>query len=138
MVQLRMIQNLDHGNYATRFRIICAIYQALDPRMQQSAGAHRARFNCSKQLAVVQAMVTNGSTGLAQGHDLGMSGWIEIDDVAVPAAPHDAAFTNHDRADGDLSALKRPLRAAQGFLHPEFIGGGLEASAFALGSFVCF
>ena len=98
--------------------IIGAIDQALEPGMNQSAGAHRARLNCNKQLAALQPMVTESCTGLAQGDDLGVGGGIGIGKVAVPSSPYNMSVVYHDRAHRDFSRLQRALRAAQGFLHP--------------------
>ena len=85
-------------------------------------GAHRARFNCNKELAVFQTMVTNGRTGFAQRDDLGVGGRIGVGDVAIPSAAYDLAVADHDRADRDFSSFECALGAAQGFLHPEFVG----------------
>ena len=92
--------------------------------MHHSASAHGARLNCSKQFAVPQAMVTEVCTGFAQGHDLGMGRGVGIGEVAVPSAADDLVIANDDGANRDLAHFKRTLGAAQGFFHPEFVGGG--------------
>jgi hypothetical protein len=71
-------------------------------------------------------MVTNGSTGLAQGDDLGVCGRIGLGDIAVPSAAYDLAVADDDGADRDLSYLQSALGAAQGFFHPEFVGFGVR------------
>jgi hypothetical protein len=112
-----MIQNLHHRTYSARLRVIGAVNQALQPGMYQGAGAHRARLNCSKQLAAFQAMVAEGGTGLAQGDDLGVGGGIGIGDVAVAAASYDPAFVHHDGADRNFALFKSALGGTKGFLH---------------------
>src|SRR5271166_2517615 len=121
MVQLRMIQDLHHRMHGPGLRIVRAIYEAPDAGMHQRAGAHGARFNCNKQFAAFQTMVTNGGTGFAQRHDLGVGGRVEAGDVAVPSAAYDAALAYDDRAYRDFSGFESALGAAQGFFHPELV-----------------
>ena len=99
--------------------------------MHHGAGAHRARFNCSKQVALFQAVVTNGCTGLAQGNDLGMGAGVGVCEIAVPAAAHNLTVIYHDRAYWHLPGIQRSLGGAESFLHPEFVGVGRRL--FALG-----
>src|ERR1700686_2590915 len=54
VVQVRVIQHLHYRVYGARFGIVRAIDEALDPGVQQGTGAHGARFNCSKQVALRQ------------------------------------------------------------------------------------
>src|ERR1700756_4331461 len=124
MVQLRMVQDCHDRMHRTSFRVIGAIHQAADARMNQGAGAHGARFNCSKQFAVFQTVVTNRGTGFAQCHDLGVSRGVGVCDVAVPSAAHDSPGAYYDSPDGDLSRFEGALGAAQGFFHPQLVWGG--------------
>jgi hypothetical protein len=103
------------------FWVIRAVDQALEPGMNQSSGAHGARFNCSKQFTAFQAMVTEGGTGLAQGDYLGMGSGIGVCEVAVAAASDDFAVVNHDRADWNFSSFESTLGVAEGFFHEEFV-----------------
>ena len=68
----------------TSLGIIGPVNQAFDAGVYRRPRAHRARFNCSKQLAVSQTMVTDVCTGFAQGDDF--------------------AAKDDDGADGDLPA----------------------------------
>jgi hypothetical protein len=70
-------------------------------------------------------MVTNCGTGFAQCYDLGVRCGIGVRNVAVPATAHDPTVAYHDRAHRDLSRFESALGAAQGFLHPELVGGKL-------------
>lgn len=60
MVELWVIQQLHHRPHGAGFRVVCAINHALDARMHHRSGAHSARLNCNKQVAVRQTMVTEG------------------------------------------------------------------------------
>src|SRR5258708_27650454 len=121
MVQLRMIQNLHHRKHRASFRVVRAIYQAVDAGMHHRTGAHCARFNCNKQLAVFQAMVTNGCTSLAQRDHLGVGSRIKVSDISVPSPSHDPAVSDHHCAHWNLSRFKRTLCAAEGLFHPKLV-----------------
>ena len=131
MVQLRMIHDLHHRTHCPGLWVVRAIYQALNAGMHQRSGAHRARLNCNKQLAVFQAMVTDGCTGFAQRDDLGVGGRIGLGDVAVPSAADDLVVAYYDRADRNFPGFQRALGAAQGFFHPEFVGCGVGGGRIA-------
>jgi hypothetical protein len=121
VIQLGVVEQAENGTNGSGFRVIRAIHQAADAGMNQSPGAHRARFNCSKQLAASQAMVAKNGTGSAQGHDFSMRGRIVVDQIAVPALADQLAIEHNHRTDGDLSHLEPALCGGEGFLHPEFI-----------------
>jgi hypothetical protein len=133
VVQLRVVQNLHHGGDCACLRVVRTIYQALDAGMHHRAGAHGARFDCNQQFAVFQTVVSDGGSSFAQGHDFGVGGWIGIGDIAIPSAADNAAIAHDDRTHGNLSRLKRALGAAESFLHPEFVGGGLGAGFYRRG-----
>ena len=120
-----MIQHLHHRTDGASFRVIGAVNQAFEPGMDQRACAHRARFNCSKQLAVFQAMVAESGTGFTQRDDLGVGGGIAISEVAIAASADDLAAAHHDRAHRNFSRLQRALSGAESFLHEKFVGAGL-------------
>ena len=101
--------------------VVRAIYQAPDAGVHQRPGAHGARFNCNKQFAAFQTMVTNGCTGFAQGDDLGVGRWVGGGDIPVPSPSHDPAVADDDRSDRDFSGFESALGAAQSFFHPEFV-----------------
>jgi hypothetical protein len=94
--------------------------------MYQSAGAHGARFNCSKQFTAFQTMVAEGGTGLAQGDDLGVGRGIGIGEVAVLPAGYDFSLVNDNSADRNFSRFECALGGAQRFLHEEFVGAGMS------------
>jgi hypothetical protein len=103
--------------------------------MHHGAGAHGARFNCNKQSAVFQTVVTNSGTSLAQRHDLGMGCRVGAGNVAVPSPSHDLAAAYYDRSYRDFSRFQASLGAAQGFFHPQFVGSA--AMLFGFGALSC-
>ena len=105
--------------------IVSTVHQTADTGMNQRSRTHYARFNCSKQLAVAQTMVTDVSSRFAQGHHFGMGGRIIVSQVAVPAAPHNAALTNYNCSDGYFAGLECPLRRAESFFHPQLVRSDL-------------
>jgi len=121
MVQLRMMQHLHHRLNCARLGIVGAVNQAFDSGVHHRTGAHGAGFDCNKQIAVHQSMVTRRRTRVAQGHDLGMSGGIVVGDVAIPSAADDAAIAHDHGSDRNLSGFQRALGGAQGFFHPQFV-----------------
>ena len=106
-----------------RCRIVRAVYHAFHAGMHQGARAHGTRLNCNKQLAVSQAVITQVCSGLAKGDDFGVSGGIEIGDIAIPASTDDLSRVDDDRAYGDLARFQCALGRAEGFFHPELVGG---------------
>jgi hypothetical protein len=122
MVQLRVIYDLYHRTHCACFWIIRAVNEALDASVHHSAGAHRARFNCNKQLAVSQTVVTHGRPRLSEGDDFGMSGGVEVGDVAIPSTAYDSSLEDDDSSHGNLIHFEGAPRAAESFFHPEFVG----------------
>ena len=138
-----MIQDLHDRLHGPGLGIVRAIHQTPNARVNQRPGAHGARFNCNKQIAVSKAVVTNGGTSFAQRHDLGMSGGVGVCDGSVPSAADDLAGAHDRGADRYFSGFQGALGAAQGFLHPELVrmrlvGGGRGSWVFGLGAISCF
>jgi hypothetical protein len=123
VIQLLVIQQLHYRIHCARFGIVRAIDEALDPGVHQRSGAHWARFNCSKQVALGEAVVTDGCTGLTQRDDFGVGGGIVVADIAVPAASDNSSVAYDHRSYRDFAGFEGALRGAQGFFHPEFVGG---------------
>src|SRR5579871_6721592 len=116
-----MVQHRNNRMYGTRLGVIGAVDQPSQARMHQSAGAHRTRFNCSKQLTVSKTMVTDVCPGFAQGDDLSMGSRIGVFEVAVASAAHDLIVEHDYCAYRYLIRFKGALRTAQRFFHPVFI-----------------
>jgi hypothetical protein len=105
VVQLRVIQHLHYRLHGARFGIVGAVDQALDPGMHQGSGAHRARFNCSKQVALGQTMIPYGCSRFAEGYNFGVSGGIVVGDVAVPPAADDFVAAHYYCSDWNFSGF---------------------------------
>ena len=122
MIQAGVIDHLQNRMDGARFRIVRSIHQAAEAGLNGRSRAHGARFNCSKQFALAQTVITEVSSSFAQGDHFGMRGGIVVGDIAIPSASHDLARLHHDRAYGHFSSFKGALRAAEGFFHPQFVG----------------
>jgi hypothetical protein len=122
MIQTRMIQHLNYRVHRACFGVIRTVNQTFKAGMHQCPGAHCARFNCSKELAVAQAMVTDVSSSLAQGDDLGVSAGIALSKVTVPASAHDLIITDNDRTYRHFSCFEGTLGSEDGLVHPYFVG----------------
>ena len=105
-----MVQDLHHRSDGACLEVIGPVHQAFQPGMNQRAGTHGARFNCSKQFAAFQTVVAEGGTGFSQGDDLGVGGGIGIGEVAIAAASNDPAVAHDDCAHRNLSRIERSLR----------------------------
>ncbi len=121
MIQLRVVQDLHDGTHRTSFGIIGAVHQTLEASVHQSPGAHRARLNCNKQLAISDAVITKVSGRLPQCNYFGVRCWIRVGNVAIPSASHNCFAADDDRPDRYFSSFECALRAAQCLLHPEFV-----------------
>jgi hypothetical protein len=103
-------------------RVIGTVHQAADAGMNCRSRAHSARLNCSKQLAVDEAVVTDVSSRFAQRHDFGVSGGVVVGQIAIPASSYHVPFAQNDGSDGHFAGIECALGTAQGFFHPKFIG----------------
>jgi hypothetical protein len=121
MVQLEVIQHLHHRLDGTRFRVVRAIYQALQPGVHHGARTHGARLNCNKQLAVLQAVIAKRGPSRTQRDDLCMSGGIRVREVAVSAAAHDFPSADHDRSHRNLPGFERALGGTESLLHKQLV-----------------
>ena len=68
--------------------------------MHHRSRAHRARFNCSKQLAASQAVVPQNASRSAQGHHFGMCGRVMIGEVPVPSSADQLPIQHDNRSHG--------------------------------------
>ena len=123
MIQTGVIHHLQYRMDGACLRIVGTIYQAADAGMDCRSGAHGARLNCNKQFAVDEAVVTDVSSRLAQGHDFSVSGWIAVGEVAIPSPSNHTPLAHHDRSHWDFVRLQRALGAAKSLLHPKFVCG---------------
>lgn len=112
MVQLRVIQHLQHRLDRARFGIVRAIYHAFHPRVHQRARAHGTRLNCSKEFAFSQTMVTQTRSSLAEGDDFSVGSRVGVSDVSVPSSADNLSRVNDDCAYGDFASFEGALGGA--------------------------
>jgi len=112
MVQLRVIQHLQHRLDRARFEIVRAIYHAFHPRVHQSARAHGTRLNCNKEFAVSETMITQVRSGLAEGDDFSVGSGVGVSDVSVPTSADNFTRVNDDCAYGDFAGFEGALGGA--------------------------
>ena len=103
-------------------RVVGAIHQAAQSRVNRRSRAHCARLNCYKQFTADESVITNGSPGFAQCHHFGVRGRVVVSEVAIPAPTYNTPFAHNYGSDRHFSGLKRPLGAVEGFRHPNLIG----------------
>jgi hypothetical protein len=120
-----MIDHAENGMNRSSFGIVRSVYEAANAGMNERSRTHYARLNCSKEFAVDQTMITEVSSGFAQGGDLGVSGGIAIDDIAIPASSDDAPREYDDGSDWNLTGFECALGGAESFFHPELVGVGV-------------
>jgi hypothetical protein len=103
--------------------VVRAVYQAADAGVNQRARTHGARFNCSKELAVAETVVTEVLTCFAQRNDLSMGGGVVVGQVTIPAPADDAIAVHDNGSYWHFAGFECAMGGAQSFLHPEFVGG---------------
>jgi hypothetical protein len=121
MIQTRVVRHLKNRTHGTRLRVIGSVHQPTNARVNHRSRTHRARFNCSKHVAVAETVIPQVLSGLAQRHNFSMSGWIVIGEVAIPSSADYAPFADDNGSDGNFSELEGALCAAEGFVHPKLI-----------------
>src|SRR6202042_3460765 len=85
--------------------------------------AHGARFNCSKQLAAAEPVITDVLPGLAQCHDFSVRSGIVIVKITIPSTSNDTALAHDHCSDRPLPGLEGALGATEGLFHPELVRG---------------
>src|ERR1035437_5487080 len=126
-----MIEDLEHGVHSAGLSIFRSVNQAANSCKGYSARAHRAGLNRHVEIAVEQAIVPDGRSGLPQRKDLGVCRGIVGGERAVASPAHDSSLAHYDRSYGNLAQRQRTLRFTERFLHPESVGKshGDEANA---------
>ena len=121
VIERGVVQNMYGGMHRAGFGIVRAVNQRTDSGVNHRPGTHGARFNGYEEVAVSQAVIAEGGSGFAQGHDFSMGRRIRVCEIAIEAAADDLAFMHHDGADRNFSDVERALGSPQGLLHPQFI-----------------
>src|ERR1039458_5838405 len=98
-----MIEDLEHGMHSACLRVFGSVNQPADPRMSDSAGAHRAGLNRHVDFAVEQTVVADGRSGFTQREDLSVCRGIVGRKRTVASPAYDSALAHDDCSDGDLA-----------------------------------
>jgi hypothetical protein len=122
MIQTRVIYHFHHRANRAGFRVVSPVNQALDASVYYSSRTHGTRFDCSKQRAADEAVITKVCGGLAQRHDLGMRRRIELGKITIPAAADDVSVADHNRTYRHFSHFQGTLCAAESLFHEKFVG----------------
>jgi hypothetical protein len=111
MIQTRVIHHLQNRMHGACLRVIGAVHQTAEAGMNCGSRAHGARLQRSKQFAVDEPVITDVSSRFAQRHDFGMSCWIVVGEVAIPASSNHASFAQNDGPDRYLARIECALGA---------------------------
>src|SRR5437588_1984072 len=125
VVQRTRVADAEDRLDRARLLVPRAIDQALDPRLDERARAHRARLNRRIDDRARQTVVADLSRGLAQGEDFGVRRRVAVGARAVAGQGEERAVPADDAsADGHLAAPGGLARRAYRLAHPALVGGG--------------
>jgi hypothetical protein len=105
MVQLGVVYHLQNRLDGSRLEVGRSVNQAADSSMNCRSRTHGARFNCSKEVAANQTMVSHGSSGFTERDDFGVRAWVFVEEIAIPASSHYVAAADDYGSDGHVSGL---------------------------------
>jgi hypothetical protein len=98
-----MVKDFEHRASRSRLRIVGAIDDPLQARVNHSPRTHCTRFQRDVHLAFGQAMVAESTGSCPQGNHFRMSRGIAIRQVAIATSAHDAPGTYYYRPYGYLA-----------------------------------
>ena len=107
MIQFVTGKKLETGAEGAPFGIIGAVDESWDTRLDDRAGAHRARFDRDIESGVGKAIIAENSRGFAQHNDFGMCSGIIVANGAIAGARQVRIIVNQHRADGDFAGIRR-------------------------------
>jgi hypothetical protein len=110
VVELGVVHDAEDGTAGSRFGVGRGVDEAGDAGVEDGSGTHGAGFERDVEGAafvvfVEQAIVFEGSAGLADGDYFGVGGGVVIAEDSVLAAGNDFAAVDDDGADGDFARL---------------------------------
>src|SRR5271157_668892 len=121
VIELGMVEQLQHGMHRPGLGIFRAIDQPPDARVGHGASAHRTGFDSHVEIAIEQAIVADGFSSFAQCKYFSVRCRIVGCERAVESAAHDSSAVHDDRSDGNFAHREGALRLAQRFLHPDLV-----------------
>ena len=101
--------------------VSCAVNQPPDARLDQSAGAHRARFDRRVNIDAHQPVVAELTGGLAQRDDFSVGSGIAVGASAVTADGDELAVMDNTSTDRHLTAIFRFPGRGERLPHPVFV-----------------
>src|SRR5271157_4988001 len=132
VIELGMVEHLQHGVDGAGSWIFSAVDEPPDARVRDGSGAHGTGLYGHVKIAVEQPVVTCALPSFPQRQDLRMCCGIVRRDGLVTSAADNPAITHHNRSYGHLAQRERTLRFAQSFFHPQFVGVGHRVQQLAL------
>ena len=118
MIQLRMVEHLQHRVNCSSLGVFCSVDQAADARVRDGAGAHRAGFDRDIQIAVQQAIIADRLRSFTKRQYFGMGRGIVGADRPIASPAYDLAIVDNNRANRNFAHRQRTLRLAKSFFHP--------------------
>lgn len=113
------MDDLQHGAAGARLWVVGGEDQPTDPRMQQSSGAHGARFQGRHEDAIKQTVIAESDAGFTECDDFGVRGGIMRAQDAVVASAEDLPRRgNDDRTDRYLTGGFGECCFVKGEPHP--------------------
>ena len=105
-----------------------AVNQSSDARLNQSAGAHRARFDRRVNINARQPVVAELTGGFAQRDDFSVSSGIAVSAGAISGDGEELVVVDNTSSDRHLTAIFRFTSRGQRLPHPAFINLGFRGS----------
>ncbi len=121
MIHSRMIEYSEAGAHRAAFRILRAIHQAVDARLQHSPRAHGARLDGYVERNFRQSVISRGGGCRPQRNHFCMSGGVAIGDGAVRGARNHPFTLGNHTAHGHFSRLRRHTRFFEGESHVRLV-----------------
>jgi hypothetical protein len=103
VVQPDVTWNIVEGMAGTGLWVVGTIDEAFDTGVDESTGAHGARFQGDKQVGIVEVPGAGSAGGLLEGQNFGVSGGIAASLPTVAGSPNDDPVANHDGPHRDLA-----------------------------------
>ena len=122
-----MIEKLRRANPKMRFNcaglwVFCPVNKPRDASVNQSAGAHGARFDGRINSRASESIIAELRGGFSQSDDLSVSGRVACGNHGVASSPYHFACKHDDGADGNLSGVTRCFSFGERFVHELFVG----------------
>jgi hypothetical protein len=117
VIELGVIEHMQGRTARARLAIARSEDHPSQPRLHDGSGAHRTRFDCNIQSAVVQAVVPQLLSGPAKSEEFGVSSGIVEMDGPIVRARHQAAVLRQNRSHGNFTFVQSALSLAQGQRH---------------------